>query len=63
MDYALIKNGTVVNVIIADSNTVNLVAADYDHVEPLESYIAAGSGVGIGWGWNGGFVAPETEEA
>ena len=53
MDYALIKNGVVEGVIVADADFVAGIADQWDHIEP------ASGGVGPGWGWNGTqFVAP-----
>ncbi|GAB2836675.1 hypothetical protein GCM10027276_44180 [Comamonas piscis] len=57
MDYALIKNGLVENVIVADADFAALIAPDWDAVEPLAS------GAGIGWSWNAddGFAPPVVE--
>ena len=52
MHYALIKNGTVQNIIVADESFVSLIRSEWDHIAP------AGDGVGIGWGWDNGFIAP-----
>lgn len=59
MNYALINKGQVVNVITADPEFVAIIAADYEHIEPLDTSEEQGLGVGIGWGWDGSFVAPE----
>lgn len=58
MDYALIKNGVVAGVIVADADSVAGIADQWDHIEP------ASGGVGPGWGWSGGqFVAPPAPPA
>ena len=58
MDYALIKSGTVQNVIVATPEFIASIASDWDHIEPVRD------GAGIGWGWNGeAFIAPEPEHA
>lgn len=54
MDYALIKNGRVENVIVADAEFAQLIATDWDAVEPL----AAGAGIGWSWSAAGGFAPP-----
>ena len=56
MDYALIKNGTVQNVIVADESFIDLIRSEWDHIAPVKD------GAGIGWGWNGDFVAPPEPE-
>jgi hypothetical protein len=56
MDYALIKNGTVENVIVADAAFIDLIRGERDHIVLIEP------GVGIGWGWNGAFVPPSGPE-
>lgn len=54
MDYALIKNGVVEGVIVADADFVAGISSEWDHIEP------ASGGVGPGWGWDGSqFVAAE----
>lgn len=54
MDYALIKNGVVENVIVADESFIAQIASEWDHIEPISG------GAGRGWGWDGSqFVAPE----
>lgn len=54
MDYALIKNGKVQNVIVADDEFVAGITGQWDDIQP------AVGGAGIGWGWTaqGGFTAP-----
>lgn len=60
MDYALIKNGTVQNVIVAAPDFVPLIAAQWDAIIP------ASHGCAIGWGWDGVAlvrpVVPEEEQ-
>ena len=63
IQYALIKGGEVVNVIMASPEFAALVQADYDHVEPLDTSEEQSLGVGIGWGYKDGkFVAPAVPE-
>ena len=60
MQYALIKNGTVQNVIEADAEFADSIAADWESVQSIAAHHDGGLLVGIGWGWGpGGFVAPE----
>lgn len=69
MEYALIKSGTVENVIVADDAFVAGIVADeafiaaiaseWDHIERIDTPAERALGVGIGWGWDGSsFVAP-----
>jgi hypothetical protein len=52
--YALIVNGTVVNVIVADADFINEYQHSYDQT------VECNSNVGIGWTWNNvdGFAPP-----
>ena len=52
MQYALIKDGVVQNIIVADESFVSIIRSEWDRVEPLDN------NAGIGWGWNNGFIAP-----
>lgn len=64
MDYALIKDGKVENVIVADAGFISLIADQWDHIEPLDTTQEQGLGVGIGWGWDGlQFIAPVAQPA
>ena len=59
MEYALIKNNKVENVIVADSEFISLISGEWDHIERIGTPTEQTIGVGIGWGWNGSdFVAP-----
>lgn len=59
MDYALIKDGTVQNVIVADEQFVAQIASEWDHIERIDTPAEQALGVGIGWGWDGAeFTAP-----
>lgn len=59
MNYALIKDDTVHNVIVADDGFIATIAYDWDHIERID----AEPGVGIGWGWAAGaFTAPQALE-
>ncbi|ARU04762.1 hypothetical protein CCO03_08790 [Comamonas serinivorans] len=51
LTYALIKEGAVVNTIVADADFVATIASEWDHIEP------AGD-AGIGWSWDGGTFTP-----
>lgn len=57
MNYALIKNGVVSNVIVADADFVAGIAKQWDHIEP------ASGGVGPGWGWDGTRFTPPIDPA
>lgn len=51
--FALIKSGSVEQVIVADADFVETIRAQWDHVEP------APESVGAGWAWDGqAFAAP-----
>lgn len=64
MEYALIKNSTVENVIVADEEFVAQIAPDWDHIERIDTPAEQALGVGIGWGWDGSaFVAPSVPPA
>ena len=59
MDYALIKNTVVENVIVADQAFIDSIASEWDHIEPLDTLHEQGLGVGIGWTYvNGEFFPP-----
>ena len=64
MEYALIKNNVVENVIVADESFVQLIAAEWDHIERIDTPAEQALGVGIGWTWNitEGFIAPVVPE-
>ncbi len=63
MEYALIKGGTVHNVIVASEEFIALIAGDWEHIEPLDTSQEQALGVGIGWGWDGAqFVPPAAVE-
>lgn len=64
MEYALIKNGTVQNVIVADEAFVAQIASEWDHIERIDTPAEQALGVGMGWGWDGTqFVAPPAPPA
>lgn len=57
MDYALIKNSIVENVIVADQAFIDSIASEWDYIEPLDAFYE--QGVGIGWSYiNGEFFPP-----
>lgn len=62
MQYALIKDGIVKRVIVADPDFLPHIAVDWDHVEALDTEGEQVLNVGIGWGWDGAFVEPPTPE-
>lgn len=52
-DYALIKDGRVAQVIVADAGFVAGIQDMWDHIEP------ASAGAGVGWAWTAeGFTPP-----
>lgn len=58
MEYAVIRNGVVGGVVVAESEAVALLEAEWDEVVP------AFGGVGPGWGWDGAqFIAPPAPPA
>ena len=59
--FALIKNGTVQNVIVADEAFIDSIASEWEHIEHIDTPAERALGVGIGWEWDGtNFVAPPT---
>lgn len=59
MEYALIKSGTVQNVIVADEAFITQIVLEWDHIERIDTPAEQALGVGMGWGWDGSnFVAP-----
>ena len=59
MQYALIKDNNVVNVIVAEPDFIASIQSDYDHIEPLDTLLEQGLGVCIGWTYDGEFHAPD----
>ncbi|MNV27125.1 hypothetical protein D3C71_1182630 [compost metagenome] len=59
MEYALIRDGCVCNVVVADENFIESIRHEWDHIEALDTALEQGMGVGRGWGWDGGFVPPQ----
>lgn len=63
MEYALIKNVSVQNVIVAEPDFIQQIQAEYDHIEPLDTLHEQGLGVSVGWEYiNGTFIAPPQPE-
>lgn len=59
MQYALIKDSIVENVIVAEPEFIESFQHDYDHVEALDSLHEQSLNVGIGWTYKDGeFSAP-----
>ena len=57
--FALIKNGTIQNVIVADEAFITSITSKWEHIECIDTPAELALGVGIGWGWDGSsFVAP-----
>ena len=57
--FALIKNGTVQNVIVADEAFIASITSKWDHIECIDTPTERALGVGIGCGWDGSsFVVP-----
>lgn len=62
MQYALIQNGIVRNVIEAEPDFLQHIAGEWDHAEPLDTEGEKALNVGIGWGWDGSaFVEPPAQ--
>ncbi len=63
MNYALIKSGTVQNVIVADEDFIEKIISEWDHIERIDTPIEQALGVGIGWAWDGTkFISPPLSE-
>lgn len=59
MQYALIKDGIVRRVIVAEPDFLPHIADEWGHIEALDTEGEQALNVGIGWGWDGSaFVAP-----
>mgnify|MGYP000125491150 CR=1 FL=1 len=58
MQYALINNNKVENIIVADQEFIDDISNQYQHIESLDQ--PGELNIGIGWSWsqNGGFSAP-----
>lgn len=56
-DYALVKDGQVVNVIVVDDvGFLDVIRDDYDHIEPVDEHDPR---PGMGWAYDGAtFTAP-----
>jgi hypothetical protein len=52
MEYALIKNGRIEQIIVADADFIQHIASQWDHIAQAAGVCA------IGWGWDNGFVQP-----
>jgi hypothetical protein len=60
MNYALIKDGIVKNIIVADSNFVDLIKSKWDFVVDVTTNEEAG----VGWLYDGkNFIIPHVAEA
>jgi hypothetical protein len=53
MQYALIKNGKVERVIIAEQDFITSIQSEFDHIEAIDTLYEQGLGVGVGWDWDG----------
>lgn len=64
MEYALIKSGSVQNVIVADEAFIAAIASEWGHIERIDTPAERALGVGVGWGWDGAaFIAPPPGQA
>ena len=64
MEYALIKSGTVQNVIVADDAFIDSIASEWEHIERIDTPAERALGVGMGWRWDGAaFIAPPPGQA
>lgn len=59
MQYAIINNGVVENIILAGPDFIESTSGDHDHIEPLNTAHEQGLGVCAGWAWDGEFHPPE----
>ena len=57
MEFILVQEGKVANIILADQSFIDSIASEYDHIEPRSEAL---SSVVIGWNWSvaNGYVAP-----
>lgn len=61
MQYALINNNKVENIIVADQEFIDAISDQYQHIESLDQPGELNIGVGWSWSQNGGFSAPTPE--
>ena len=61
MQYALINNNKVENIIVADQEFIDAISNQYQRVESLDQPGELNIGVGWSWSQNGGFSAPTPE--
>ena len=61
MQYALINNNKVENIIVADQEFIDAISNQYQHIESLDQ--PEEHNIGIGWSWsqNEGFSVPLPE--
>lgn len=61
MQYALIINNKVENIIVADQEFIDTISNQYQHIESLDQ--PGEHDIGVGWSWsqNEGFSAPAPE--
>lgn len=58
MQYALIRNSVVENVIVSDEKFIETISPIWDHIERIDTPAEQALGVGIGWGWDGEQFSP-----
>jgi len=60
MDYALVKNSIVENIIVADQEFIDSIMDQYEHIEAIDTLAEQNLNVSIGWNWNieTGFTNP-----
>lgn len=61
MQYALINNNKVENIIVADQEFIDAISDQYQHIESLDQPGELNIGVGWSWSQNGGFSPPTPE--
>lgn len=61
MQYALINNNKVENVIVADQEFIDDISNQYQHIESLDQPGELNIGVGWSWSQNDGFSPPTPE--
>lgn len=64
MQYALVKENKVENVIVADEDYIDIIESEFQHVEAIDTLIEQNLTISRGWGWSpqDGFIEPAAPE-
>lgn len=64
MQYALVKENKVENVIVADEDYIDSIESEFQHIEAIDTLIEQNLTISRGWGWSpqDGFIEPAAPE-